>query len=232
MKTHSDVIIYKLTNDIDDKCFYGHTTTPISSRFASLKRESANARYNGPMHNHIRKLGREHFKMSFVKRFEDVTLDEAKAHIADLEKDLSDQQTEQEPEPQAEQQETEQQTEQTGCKTEAQYLSYVDDIIQFDVFDNIYTYLEDKHFDQLDFIRKFNLIERALLGHPDPYATKTKYTAVVQAVAKLRDFLSTSYSLLALDKTCLTRRDKKLHSALELLTKPIDVATDVTTERK
>ena len=105
MKTHNVVLLYKVTNSIDDRCFHGYTTTTLSSRFASLKREATNAQYRGQLHTHMRKLGKEHFKISHVETFKDVALDEVKRRLTELEphtQQTQEQEPEQEQETQTE----------------------------------------------------------------------------------------------------------------------------------
>jgi hypothetical protein len=81
MKHYGSIAVFKITNDVDDETFYGYTSTSLSSRFASLKQEATNPRYQSLLHKHIRKLGKDRFKISLVESLKDVTLDEVKSRI-------------------------------------------------------------------------------------------------------------------------------------------------------
>ena len=85
MRAYERVTIYRITNDIDDACFHGYTTTSLSSRFASLKREAAECpKYTSPVHVHINKLGKEQFRIGHVATLNNTTLDEVRARLAEL----------------------------------------------------------------------------------------------------------------------------------------------------
>ena len=100
MRTYEKVSLYRITNDIDDARFHGYTTTSISSRLSSLKREAAECpKYTSPVHVHINKLGKEHFKITHVATLGSVTLDEVRARLAELEPKAEPLQTEPQAEP-------------------------------------------------------------------------------------------------------------------------------------
>ncbi len=67
MGTYGAVTLLKITNDADGIRFHGYTTTSLSSRGASLKSEATNPRYTNVVHVHIRKLGKELFKISLFR---------------------------------------------------------------------------------------------------------------------------------------------------------------------
>ena len=84
MKLYERITIFKITNDVDRACFFGHTTTSLAARFASLKHEAMdNTKHKVPVLDHMRKLGKEHFQAHHVTTLSGVTLDEVKACIAD-----------------------------------------------------------------------------------------------------------------------------------------------------
>ncbi len=84
MKTYDTITLYKVNNGADDLTFHGYTTTSLSSRFASLKREADNPRYTTPVHKHIHQLGKERFKISHVVTLKGVTLDEVKTRLTEF----------------------------------------------------------------------------------------------------------------------------------------------------
>ena len=119
MKTYDKVTIYRVTNDSEDTCFHGYTTTSLASRLASLKREADNPRYTTPVHQYINKLGKEHVRIIHVSTLSSVTLDEVKARLVEFTRSV--QHTEQQKEQQQEQQQ-EQHTEQHPAQHQEQHI--------------------------------------------------------------------------------------------------------------
>lgn len=69
-----EAIIYKITNDINDKIYVGQTSKTIEERFA---RHCAEARWKNvkrmPIVLAIRKYGKEHFKIEMLEKVSDCT---------------------------------------------------------------------------------------------------------------------------------------------------------------
>ena len=63
----STVKVYKISNDLDDKVFFGSTTSPLPVRLSKLKQESVKQFCNTPVHAHIRSIGKDHFKIELVE---------------------------------------------------------------------------------------------------------------------------------------------------------------------
>ena len=84
MKTYENTKIYKVVNDVDDSTFFGYTSMSLPSRLASLKKESSNTSCSGAVHEHIRAIGKEHFKLVLVEVFPCRCKDEVTARIATL----------------------------------------------------------------------------------------------------------------------------------------------------
>ena len=84
MRTYENTKIYKVVNDVDDSTFFGYTSMSLPSRLASLKKESSNTSCSGAVHEHIRAVGKEHFKLVLVEVFPCKCEDEVTARIAAL----------------------------------------------------------------------------------------------------------------------------------------------------
>ena len=63
----STVKVYKISNDLDDKVFFGSTTSSLPVRLSKLKQESIKQFCNTSVHNHIRSIGKDHFKIELVE---------------------------------------------------------------------------------------------------------------------------------------------------------------------
>jgi ribosomal protein S15P/S13E len=87
MRTYENTKIYKVVNDVDDATFFGYTSMSLPSRLASLKKESSNLSCNGAVYEHMRTIGKEHFKLMLVETFPCKNKDEVTARIATLTKD-------------------------------------------------------------------------------------------------------------------------------------------------
>ena len=84
MRTYENTKIYKVVNDVDDVIFFGYTSMSLPSRLASLKKESCNLSCSGTVYDHMRTLGKEHFKLMLVETFPCKNKDEVTAKIASL----------------------------------------------------------------------------------------------------------------------------------------------------
>ena len=87
MRTYENTKIYKVVNDVDDATFFGYTSMSLPSRLASLKKESSNLSCRGAVYEHMRTIGKEHFKLMLVETFPCKSKDEVTARIATLTKD-------------------------------------------------------------------------------------------------------------------------------------------------
>lgn len=70
-------IIYKITNDINNKVYVGKTTLSIEERFkehcSDSKKESKEKR---PLYSAMRKYGQEHFKIELIEECETIVSSE------------------------------------------------------------------------------------------------------------------------------------------------------------
>lgn len=61
-------IIYKITNDINDKVYIGKTTLSIEERFKEHCLDSKrNVKEKRPLYSAMRKYGQEHFKIELIE---------------------------------------------------------------------------------------------------------------------------------------------------------------------
>ena len=109
MKLYERISIYKITNDVDKVCFFGHTTSSLAARFTSLKHEADDTKRKKPVLDHMRKLGKEHFEVHHATTLSSITLDEVKARIKEFAAQANQAR-----------QATEQQTDQSEPKSDAQ----------------------------------------------------------------------------------------------------------------
>ena len=77
--------LYKITDSVDGDTFYGSTTQLLSSRFASIKREVGDAKYDGAVYKHMRLLGGENFKIELVEVLDATSRDTIQLRIQELE---------------------------------------------------------------------------------------------------------------------------------------------------
>ena len=255
MRTYEKVSLYRITNDIDDARFHGYTTTSISSRLSSLKREAAECpKYTSPVHVHINKLGKEHFKITHVATLGSVTLDEVRARLAELEPS-----TDPKREPKAEPLQTEPlqneplQTvftlpteDQRARKTTSlplqmmqpreaeaefdykaqKYLGYVHGAL-FYISETgaMYEYLEKQDINQLELLSKYIVIEWILL-HPT-LSLRKKHEAVQTAISSLKKHLEELYITHSIEWSRLCKRDQIVYDQLKDLTKYSDGLSDI-----
>ncbi len=83
MRTYDSMTVYKVCNDLDDNTFFGFTSSSVSSRMATLRRELLDPRYTSELHKHMRSLGKDHSKIMFVEAVANCTIDEDKERIAE-----------------------------------------------------------------------------------------------------------------------------------------------------
>ena len=246
MKTYDKVTIYRVTNDSEDTCFHGYTTTSLASRLASLKREADNPRYTTPVHQYINKLGKEHVRIIHVSTLSSVTLDEVKARLVEFTRSVQHteqhqeqhqeqhtaQHTEQQQEQQQEQhteqhtaqhqeQHTEQHAEQhTGQHqeqyTEQQYLNYVYDTLYSMSCGAMFVYLERYNIDKLELLRKFNVIEWTLSDASS--LAHDKYEATANNISALKKHLQQLYITHTITRSRLTKHEQTVYDQLEQLT--------------
>ena len=68
MVNYANGKIYKITNDVDDRKYYGSTVQSLSARMVRHRIE-ARCGSNRILYNHMREVGIEHFKIYLVKHF-------------------------------------------------------------------------------------------------------------------------------------------------------------------
>ena len=73
--------VYKVYNDPDDNLLFGFTSSSVSSRMATLRRELLDPRYTSELHQHMRSLGKHHFNILFAEAVTNCTMEEVKARI-------------------------------------------------------------------------------------------------------------------------------------------------------
>ncbi len=66
---------------MDNVTFFGYTSMSLPSRLASLKKESNNSSCSGTVYEHMRTIGKEHFKLVLVETFPCKSKDEVKARL-------------------------------------------------------------------------------------------------------------------------------------------------------
>ena len=67
MRTYENTKIYNVVNVVGDSTFFGYTSMSLPSRLASLKKESSNTSCSGAVHERMRAIGKERFKIVLVE---------------------------------------------------------------------------------------------------------------------------------------------------------------------
>ncbi len=70
MVNYANGKIYKITNDIDDKVYYGSTARELYKRMYDHRtRAKINKERKSPLYQHMRSLGIEHFKILLIEEY-------------------------------------------------------------------------------------------------------------------------------------------------------------------
>jgi predicted GIY-YIG superfamily endonuclease len=64
--------VYKIVNDVDDLIYIGATTQTLSRRMTEHRKKVKNG-FDRKLHNHMRIIGVEHFKILLVREYTDIS---------------------------------------------------------------------------------------------------------------------------------------------------------------
>lgn len=66
-------IIYKISNDINNKCYIGQTTSSLSHRWSGHKQEAKSLIHHNKLYTAMHEIGLEHFNIELIEEYQDIT---------------------------------------------------------------------------------------------------------------------------------------------------------------